>query len=194
MLYRMQTLLSSPLLWIVVAVASFAQIPTGAWLDVPPTPWNRSGLPLPYAEEIDRTEIPSICKPLPHRTSTPEQRAVTEAGWLVFISVQDGHGVTVVGASDDLDGMCRPNLYQDFVFVDGKFAGTISPSLMYARSDGGSRKVSFPAPNKILVEFDRYTDKDPLCCPSRISEAIYEIGKESGQPIVTLIRVRTRPA
>jgi hypothetical protein len=119
---------------------------------------------------------------------------VTDAGWLVFKSVQDGHGVTVIGASDDLDGMCRPNLYQDFVFVDGKFAGTISPSLMNARSDGGSRKVSFPARNQILVEFDRYTDKDPLCCPSRISEGTYEVRREAGQPTVTLINVRTRPS
>jgi hypothetical protein len=109
------------------------------------------------------------------------------------MSVGDSAGVTVVGASEDLDGMCRPNLYQDFVFVDGKFAETLSPSLMYARSDGGSRKVSFPAPNRILVEFDRYTDKDPLCCPSRISEATFEIHKEGGQPIVNLLSVRTRP-
>ena len=42
-----------------------------------------------------------------------------------------------------LDGMCRPNLYQDFVFVDGKFARTLSPSLMNARSDGASQKVRF---------------------------------------------------
>src|SRR5262245_11835167 len=183
------------LLCFVIASTMLAQIaPSGVWLDSQPKPVNRRGMPLPHAPDIDQDEIPSICKPLPRRTGTPEERAVTAAGWLVFTSLPDGHGVTVVGASADLDGMCRPNQYQDFVFVDGKFAGTLSPLLMGARSDGGAVKISFPGLSKILVEFDRYTARDPLCCPSRISEAIYEVRKEAGQPVVILTSVRTRPA
>jgi hypothetical protein len=88
--------------------------------------------------------------------------------------------------------MCRPDLYQDFVFVNGKFAGTISPTLMNARSDGGAVKIAFPAAVKILVEFSRFTDKDPLCCPSRISEGTFEIRYEGGKPVVVLTGVRTR--
>jgi hypothetical protein len=88
--------------------------------------------------------------------------------------------------------MCRPDSYQDFVFVNGKFAGTLSPILMNARSDGGAVKITFPAAVKILVDFDRYTDKDPLCCPSRISEGTFEIRYEGGKPVVVLSGVRTR--
>ena len=179
---------------LLAASVALSQVPSGAWLDSQPKKWNRAGMPLPHAPDIDRDHIPSICKPLPQRTGTPEERTVTAAGWLVFMSVRDSRGVTVVGASADLDGMCRPNLYQDFVFVDGKFAGTLSPLLMNARSDGASQNVSFPAPNKILVRFNRYTTKDPLCCPSRISGALYEIRKEAEQPIAILVSVQTRPA
>src|SRR5262245_34448001 len=128
-----------------------AQNPSGDWLDSHAKSWNRPGMVLPHAPDIDQDEIPPMCKPLPHRTATPEERALTTRGWLVFASVQDGHGITVVGASANLDGMCRPDQYQDFVFVGGKFAGTLSPTLMGARSDGGAVKISFPGPDKILV-------------------------------------------
>src|SRR5262245_47920855 len=113
-----------------------ALIPSGAWLDSQPKSWNRPGIPLPRAPKVDQEHIPPVCKPLPHRTGTPEEHAVTDAGWFVFTSLRDSHGITVVGASSDFDGMCRPNQYQDFVFVGGKFAGTLSPILMGARSDG----------------------------------------------------------
>jgi hypothetical protein len=175
-----------------ISVAQFPSTPSAAWLDSQPKPWNRPNMRLPRAPDIDRDEIPSICKTLPHRTGTPEERAVTAAGWLVFTSLSNGHAIAVVGASADLDGMCRPNQYQDFVFVDRKFAGTLSPVLMGARSDGGAVKISFPGPNLILVEFSRYTDRDPLCCPSRISEARYQLRKEAGQPVVILESVQTR--
>ena len=148
---------------------------------------------LPHAPDVDQDEIPSICKPLPHRTTTPEERAVTAAGWMMFKSTQDGRGVIAVGASADLDGMCRPNQYQDFVFVNGKFAGTLSPKLMDARSDGSSVEISYPAANKIQVKFNRYNERDALCCPSRNSEAAYEIRNDRGQPVVVLTGVRTRP-
>jgi hypothetical protein len=178
---------------IVVVATTFAQNPSGNWLDSQPKPWNRSGLMLPHAPDVDQDEISPMCKPLPHRIGTLEERALTTRGWLVFTSVDDGHGIRVVGASASLDGMCRPDQYQDFVFVDGKFAGTLSPILMGARSDGGAVKISFPGPDNILVEFDRYTSSDPLCCPSRISEATYEVRRQTGQPTVILTGVRTRP-
>src|SRR5262249_12416793 len=132
----MRTIVSEFLLCLLMTASTMlAQNPSGAWLDFQPKPWNRPGMAVPHAPVIDH-QTPAICKPLPHRTGTPEERAVTTVGWLVFTSLRDGHGVTVVGASADLDGMCRPNQYQDFVFVDGKFAGTLSPILMGARSDG----------------------------------------------------------
>jgi hypothetical protein len=89
--------------------------------------------------------------------------------------------------------MCRPDPYQHFVFVRGKFAGTLSPRLMRARSDGSLNKVNFTGPGKIVADFSRYTGADPLCCPSQISEATYEVRERSGRPVVILVGVRTRP-
>jgi len=168
-----------------------SQVRPGAWLDSPPRRWNKPGMSLPHAPTANRDKIAPVCKPLPDRRDTTEESALTDAGWLVFISKNDGHGLTVVGASADLDGMCRPNRYQDFAFVNGKFAGTLSPKLMNARSDGASSTVSFASAGKIIANFSRYTGRDPLCCPSAISVATYEIREDSGRPIVVLTGVYT---
>jgi hypothetical protein len=166
---------------------------SGEWLDSPAKPWNRPGQSVPRApEDLDRDEIPPNCGSSGRPAATGEERLVALAGWRLFASSRDGRGVTVIGGAGTVDGMCRPDQYQDFVFVNGKFAGTISPTLMNARSDGGAVKITFPAAVKILVEFSRFTDKDPLCCPSRISEGTFEIRYEGGKPVVVLTGVKTR--
>jgi hypothetical protein len=169
--------------------------PSGGWLDSPPMQWNRPGGAIPNApENADREEIPKICmegRPLP---KTAQERAAARAGWMLFATFDDRHGLTVIGAAANFDGMCRADQYQDFVFVNGKFAGTLSPKPMGARSDGSSITITFPATGKIVATFDRYVPRDPLCCPSRISEGEYAIGERAGNPIVVLKKVLTRPA
>jgi len=128
----------------------------GAWLDTPPRQWNRAGGPTPRAPRVDRDEIPKMCyanRPVP---KTAEERAVARVGWMLFATQQDGHGVVLVRAAANFDGMCRPDAYQDFVFVGGKFAGTLSPQPMNARSDGSSSTVSFPQAGRITAQFSRY--------------------------------------
>jgi hypothetical protein len=167
---------------------------SGEWLDSPAKPWNRPGQSVPRApEDLDRDEIPPICGSSGRPAATAEERVVALAGWRLFASSRDGRGVTVIGGAGTVDGMCRPDLYQEFVFVNGTFAGTVSPILMNARSDGGAVKITFPAAVEILVEFSRYTDKDALCCPSRISEGTFEVRYEGGKPVVVLTGIRTRP-
>ena len=100
--------------------------------------------------------------------------------------------IDVITAALDLDGMCRPDDYQDFVFVRGRFAGTLSPQLMESRGDGSSGVVRFTDANKFFVSFKRYTDRDPLCCASRISEASFEIRYQRKTPVVVLTGVETR--
>jgi hypothetical protein len=165
----------------------------GDWLDSSPALWNRPRRAVGKAPKVDWDEIPEMCRSEPRSPRTREERAVVRAGWLLILSHQIRDVMVVTGAAD-LDGMCRPNEYQDFVFVNGKYAGTLSPKTMGARSDGSSVKVSFPSKREILAEFDRYRREDPLCCPSRISEARYEISEEEGKPVVILKSVRTRPA
>ena len=83
-----------------------------------------------------------------------------------------------------IDGMCRPWDYQAFVFVKGAFAGTLSPSVMDSRTDGALSEIRFPAPSAIEVVFLRYTDTDPLCCPSRLTTVRYRIGHRPAGPVV----------
>jgi hypothetical protein len=83
-----------------------------------------------------------------------------------------------------VDGMCRPMGYQDFVFVDGKFAGTLSPRPMDSRTDGASQRIVLQNSDRIIVVFNRYKDTDPLCCPSQLSRVVYQIETVSGLPVV----------
>jgi len=171
-----------------------AERPDGAWLDLAPVQWNRPGTSLPKPpKEIPKNITPEYCKAYEHPVRSQEERVVSAAGWMVFASFQGGDGVTVVGGAVSEDGMCRPDPYQHFVFVRGKFAGTLSPRVMRARSDGSLKKVDFVDPAKIVADFSRYTGADPLCCPSRISEATFEVRERSGRAVVVLIAVRTRP-
>jgi hypothetical protein len=193
---------AATLLLMVVFVIAAQPRQKPLWLDAVPKPalkqWNRPGAAVPKTEKIlhkdDDELFLKMCQAQIRKPETPEEREVAGKGWMVFASWRDGRGTTVVGAMANLDGMCRPDLYQDFVFANGVYAGTLSPKLMGSRSDGSSVTVAFPAAGKVYAEFVRYTEKDPLCCASRISEATYEIQDTGGKPVVVLSNVRTRLA
>ena len=70
-------------------------------------------------------------------------RAIAAAGWMPFNYfgqpiTQDN--VEIVGGVTGADGMCRPTQFNVFVFVAGRFAGTLSPALMTSREDGSSAR------------------------------------------------------
>ena len=166
----------------------------GAWLDSAPVQWNQPGVSLPkLPQDLKRNIAPDYCKAYEPAVNSQEERAVAEAGWIVVASSQGGNRITVVVGAGGEDGMCRPDPYENFVFVRGEFAGTLSPQLMRARADGSVNKVEFGGPRRIMAYFSRYTDSDPLCCPSRVSQATYEIRERSGKPVLVLVGVRTRP-
>jgi hypothetical protein len=173
------------------------------WLDAKPKQWNRAGGSIPKVKQpfgdADIKDLKNRCdasRQIPSPDS-PEVQTVAGRGWKVFKSQSDFHGIVIVSAQQDYDGMCRPIGYQDFVFVNGVYAGTLSPKSMDARTDGASINASFPgdgkSDGKISAEFVRYAVKDPLCCPSRVSEATYEIQMVGGKPVVVLTNVRTHP-
>jgi len=175
------------------ALAS-AEDRAGAWLDSAPIQWNEPGISLPkLPQDVNRNITPDYCKAYEPSVSSQEERAVADAGWIVIASSQGGNRMTVVVGAGSEDGMCRPDPYQNFVFVRGKFAGTLSPGLMRARADGGVNKVEFAGPRRIMAYFSRCTGTNPLCCPSRVSDATYEIRERSGKPDLVLVRVQTRP-
>ncbi|MGE3511768.1 MAG: LppP/LprE family lipoprotein [Vicinamibacterales bacterium] len=163
-----------------------------SWLDRPLRSWNRGGA-VDRARVIDeeRSALADRCHQ-PVLQASPAERALTEAGWLAF-HVGGGPLVSgdleIVGGMTAADGMCRPLQYNLFVFVGGRFAGTLSPVLMDARADGASGAVRI-AGGAIRVDFSRYRGDDPLCCPSAHVEVRYRVDRTAGAAVVVPVELR----
>lgn len=170
----------------------------GVWLDGAVDQWNTPGMAVPAPPprspfEPFATDDPLRCSQSDRPLQTPEDAAVAAAGWTLFGTYQGGWGIVVVAGLTGHDGMCRPLGYQYFVFVDGMFAGTTSPLPMDSRIDGSAGPPTFTAPGDTLqTHFARYADTDPLCCPSRISDASYSVERTTAGPVVRLTSASTR--
>jgi hypothetical protein len=121
-----------------------------------------------------------------------EDVTLAQAGWHLFTQYQSGWGVKIVPGASSFDGMGRPTGYQDFVFVDGTFAGTLSPDLMDSRTDGALSGVFLTGANSLNAEFLRYTPSDPLCCASGTSFVTYRIDRTDAGPVVVAESVTTQ--
>lgn len=161
-----------------LATGAVAQTAKSRWLDAQPVAnWNKPGAiprgPTAAAADIRDCERRGA-EENPKSAATPETRQVTAAGWL-GAAVEKRAGDTVyVFARNGVDGMCRPMDYQIFVFVAGRFAGTIAPRPMDSREDGSGYLDKVEA-RRFTVNFTRYRKDDALCCPSRTSTVTYEI-------------------
>lgn len=166
---------------------------SGSWLDAPLVPWNSPGMAIPLAPAIDGNPDPR-CLQRDRPPETAEDQALTAAGWRLFLPYQRGWGVTVIAGLAGSDGMCRPVNYQWFVFVDGLFAGTISPSPMYSRADGAARDVNLWFADQLSAEFVRYTPDDALCCPSGGTTTVeYRLDRTDGGPVVVPLTASLQP-
>ena len=183
---------------LVVAASLTAQTPGTSWLDRPLANWNAPGRPMPRtAIDAETTsDISERCK-LPLHRRTSGERAVADAGWVPFhmfdrqLAQRD---VEIVGGLANVDGMCRPSAFNIFVFVGGRFAGTLSPADMYARTDGSIGGAIRLAEDDIAAEFARYADADALCCPSGRVTVRYRIARKASPPVVVPVNARvTRP-
>lgn len=175
------------------ATALAAQAPEPSWLDRPLVNWNTAGRAMPNAN-VEGESIPEIlarCKFTVSRT-TPGERAVADAGWLpfrVFDRKIVERDVEIIGGMSGVDGMCRPAEFNVFVFVGGTLAGTLSPLEMYSRSDSSIGAVRL-ADDAIAAEFVRYSDADPLCCPSGRVTVRYRIDRRAMPPVVLPVGTR----
>jgi len=175
-----------------------AQTAASRWLDAKPVAnWNKPGMAIPrgpksgYAEEIADCEKRGA-EERPKATVTAETRLVTAAGWLGAVVEKSIGDTVIVSARNGADGMCRPMDYQYFVFVGGKFAGTLAPRPMHSRVDGSGWLEEKPQARRFKVEFARYREKDALCCPSRSSTVTYELRDTPGGPLVVPASVATK--
>jgi putative hemolysin len=78
-----------------------------------------------------------------------------------------GRGSTTPPASS-------PASWLDRQLVNWTFAGTLSPTVMTSRLNGSSGMVELMS-DGIDVEFSRYQETDPLCCPSSRVRVRYRI-------------------
>ena len=183
----------SVILWL-AAGSVLAQSAPAIWLDKPLANWNIAGAALPTPPRTGNESTRDViarCKLTPPETSAAEK--LTAAGWIPFLNFDqrlERDGVEVLGGMASSDGMCRPYQYNVFVFVGGRFAGTLSPVLMDSRFDGSSGAVRLPLPN-ITAEFARYTPSDPLCCPSSRVTVRFRIDRGSAGAVIVPLDVRT---
>lgn len=176
------------LLWTVATVQA-----GGAWLDRPLTNWNTPGMMIPAAPPRDPLALENPrCAGQERPAETVEDDRLVALGWRLYAAYEAGWGVKVISALSGYDGMCRPFGYQQFVFVEGAFAGTASPELMNSRFDGASSGVSLFR-DRLVGRFLRYTSDDPLCCPSAASTVEYHIERTDAGPVLVPDSVTTQP-
>ena len=176
-----------------VLLAEPAGAQSGDWLVQPPSSWNFPGALVPAAPE-SKGDPPTDprCAGTVRQAQTPQEQALTAAGWSLFGKTRVAGRMTVLLAEASMDGMCRPWQYQAFVFVGLRFAGTLSPTVMDSRTDGALGEIRFMSGYQLEAAFLRYADADPLCCPSRVSAVRYRIELPSTLPRVVPMSVWSR--
>jgi hypothetical protein len=165
----------------------------GDWLDAKKVVgWNRAGAAIPKAPSTDADPLgKGRCKDETIPATGPEEQQVVAGGWnLLPQTRQLGETVLVLGSAGG-DGMCRPLNIQAFFFVKAKFAGTLAPRPVDSRSDGVFEEAKL-GNRSVTVSFRRYTDDDPLCCPSRSSDVVYRVEEGGAGPVAVPVSVKTR--
>lgn len=147
-----------------------------SWLDRPLTNWNLTTAVVPTAPRpTGDAPTNGRCNETIRNPESLSDRALTRAGWSLFGASQTYGAVTLIHGMASVDGMCRPNQYNTFVFVNSRFAGTLSPTVMNSRTDGALSQARLNSPTNISADFMRYNSSDALCCPSQTSTVSYTI-------------------
>lgn len=166
---------------LLVPLTGMAQDPT--WLDGDMASWNSAGMAIPAAPDVDGNADPR-CEERERPVETAADEALVAEGWRLYQAYQAGWDVTLVWGLAGYDGMCRPLEYQAFIFVDGDFAGTISPVPMNSRTDSAADSATLWFRDQVGAEFRRYTEDDALCCPSGTTSVEYTIEETPDGPVL----------
>jgi heat shock protein HslJ len=166
-----------------------------SWLDRPIEQWNTAGAGLPFSSQVEEAPPDRRCAVLARPAETAEDLALNRLGWRLVGSYQGGWGIRLVTATAGYDGMCRPAGYQVFVFVDGEFAGTVSPTPMTSRQDGAQDETRILSTSgnesgpELIGLFRRYAEGDAACCPSATSAVTYAIDRTADKPVLRVVRI-----
>jgi hypothetical protein len=160
-----------------------------SWLDAAkPMTWNVRRASIPAAPRVEGAIDPR-CRAQARPAQSEADRRVHSQGWELVGAYQGGWQMLVVEGTAGYDGMCRPRLYQAFVFVRGVFAGTLSPQPMDSRTDGALSRVTL-ADKRITAEYLRYLTSDPLCCASRTAIVVFDV---TSVPLVVPVAITHAP-
>lgn len=147
----------------------------GSWLDRPLVNWNRRMAALPAPVRDAQYPMTARCREQARPAASAGERALVRRGWTLIGAVQSFGTTRLITATAGFDGMCRPWGHQAFVYVEGRYAGTLAPVPMYSRLDGSMTIARLFSPKSIAAEFARYGESDARCCPSRTSTVSYTI-------------------
>jgi hypothetical protein len=187
---------ASTIIAVLVAAAS--------WLDQPLSSWNQAvTLPAAPAGSEAQSALAQRCGSTTLSASTTAE-AVRKAGWVPFQHLDRAlarEDVEVLGGMISASPGCEPTSFNVFVFVGGRFAGTLSPSVMTQNRDGvaGAVRIITPAEpadgprrgsDAITAEFARYGPTDPECCPSSRVRVTYRIERTATR--TTLVATEAR--
>ena len=129
----------------------------------------------------------------PKAASAESIAALRRARWVPFLHLDRAiarNGIEVLGGMTSATPGCEPERFNLFVFMDGAFAGTVSPTAMTPSRDGAAGAVRITGADTLTVEFARYLPNDTECCPSSRERVIYRIEKTGAGP--TLVKTDTR--
>jgi hypothetical protein len=176
------------------AAIAAGQTSATSWLDRPLSNWNKvTSLPNAPQPHEAHAQLINRCK-VETREFTPAWDRLKDAGWVPFLHMDRQltlADIEIVDGMNGADGMCRPAPFNVFVFVGGRFAGTLSPEPMTSRLDGSVGAVRIVSAETITAEFARYGPQDPLCCPSSRATVDFRVDRTGPTVFVMPVEIRT---
>lgn len=160
--------------------------PAASWLDEPLRPWPGERVVPTVAAGPGIGSRSCLASPPASR----EADLIRVAGWRPFQMFDrpiGRGGVVILGGLRDLTADCAPAAFQVFVFVDGAFAGALSPVEMTTGRDGVVGAIRVLPDDVVTAEFARYVTGDGECCPSGRVRVSYRIDRSGGRVRVLAI-------
>jgi hypothetical protein len=170
---------------------AFAQ--SSAWVDRLTEKWNVAGAviaPPPPSQEASNL----LAMRCAARAATGNAaNALAQAGWVPFLHLDrttTRDDIEVIGGMAAANTFCEPTAFNLFVFVGGRFAGTLSPAPMTPAHDGAAGAVRLAGPDAIATEFARYMPADTECCPSSVVRVTYRVNRVGPAPQLEAVETR----
>lgn len=191
----LRPLVSSLFVALACAVATtLSAQPAIAWLDRPLSTWNRPAASAPAAPSGDEAfaRLDRRCGTSAAGSSEPAA-VLRAAGWVPFLHLDRAisqDGVEVIGGMAAAGPDCAPAIFNLFVFVGGRFAGTLSPVAMTPNRDGAAGAVRITGADALTVEYARFKPSDFECCPSSRVRVSYRIDRAAAPATLAPTEIR----